>query len=358
MFVRGERGNILRVACIYITTVIGAGFASGQEIVQFFSNYYKGGFYGIILAGLLFALIGYVVLDKVYAERIRSYEELLFPSLGWFVGWVVEIAVSLFMLSVFCIMIAGTASVMAEKVGIPYIYGGAIAALLCMISILFDIKGIMNISTVITPILIIGILFVGIFTIAFNDTSVFSPYEYFTKITDNWFFSALLYVGYNSIIAIVVMCSLLPHLKTRKIGRVGGILGGLILCFIALVLNTTLFFSDALSKELPVLSITEKHGSILNSFYAVVLFLAMYTSAITSGFGFIERVSTKLRVNKKIIVILICALAVPLSNFGFSNLIATVYPFFGYIGLFVVLVILFQNIRFKKSYKIKKYPRG
>jgi len=57
-----------------------AGFASGQEIMQFFSSYYEGGFYGIVLAGVLFALIGYIVLVKVYSERIRNYEEFLFPA--------------------------------------------------------------------------------------------------------------------------------------------------------------------------------------------------------------------------------------------------------------------------------------
>jgi len=36
--------NILKVASIYMATVIGAGFASGQEIMQFFSSYYEGDF--------------------------------------------------------------------------------------------------------------------------------------------------------------------------------------------------------------------------------------------------------------------------------------------------------------------------
>ena len=94
--------GILKVAGVYITTIIGAGFASGQEIVQFFSSYYEGGFYGIILAGILFAIIGYVVLDKVYSERIRGYDEFVFPTVGWFMGWVMEVVVSLFMFSTNC----------------------------------------------------------------------------------------------------------------------------------------------------------------------------------------------------------------------------------------------------------------
>ncbi len=351
-----EKISIVKVASIYMATIVGAGFASGQEIVQFFSAYYEGGFFGIITAGILFSIIGYVVLDKVYRERIRNYEELLFPSVGWFMGWVIEIAVSLFMLSVFCVMITGAGSIFFDKLEIPFKYGIVLMTVICMLLIFTGIKGIVAISTVITPVLIAGILFVALYVIIFNDTSALSIYGYFAGITNNWFFSALLYVGYNSIISIVVMCSLLPHLKSRKIAASSGILGGMMLCLMALIINTIIyvFNPDMLLKELPLLSITEKYGGILNTVYALVLWLAMLISAVTSGYGFVERVAGKININKKIITIIICLLVIPMSRFGFSGLISTVYPLFGYVGLFLILVILTQDINLKWNRFFKK----
>ena len=76
-----EAKNIFKVAIIYIATIVGAGFAS-EGSVQFFTSYYRGGFYGILLTGVLFAFIGYTVLNKVYLERIQNYEEFYFHS-GW-----------------------------------------------------------------------------------------------------------------------------------------------------------------------------------------------------------------------------------------------------------------------------------
>jgi len=102
----------------------------------------RGGFYGIVLAGVLFALIGYIVLVKVYSERIRNYEEFLFPSVGWVIGWIMEIMVTLFMGSVLCIMVAGAGSIISGALNIPYHYGTLIAAILCMIVFLTDIKGL------------------------------------------------------------------------------------------------------------------------------------------------------------------------------------------------------------------------
>ena len=331
-----------------MATIIGAGFASGQEILQFFSRYYEGGFYGIVLAGILFSVIGYIVLDRVYKERIRSYDEFIFPAFGWFAGWVIEIAVTLFMLCLFCIMIAGSGRVLTEKFGISEAVSSLIMCFLCMVFILTSIKGIVALSTIVTPVLLAGILIAGLYIMTCNDTSVFNVEAYINKATNNWFFSALIYVSYNSLMSIVVMCSLLPYLKTKRTGRIGGLLGGLLLCFVAYILNSALYFYSPVlvERELPVLGILGDYSSILGSLYAVILWLAMLLSAVTSGFCFIDRMGSKLRfINKPVITILMCAAAIPISTLGFSSLIAGIYPVFGYIGLFMVFGILISGVR-------------
>jgi uncharacterized membrane protein YkvI len=334
-----------------MTTIIGAGFASGQEIVRFFSNYYRGGFYGILTAGLLFAVIGYIVLDKVYRERIRNYDEFLFPTVGWLLGWIMEVVVILFMFSVFCIMIAGMGGILTDKLNVAPYTSAAIISALCMFIMLTDIKGVVALSTLVTPLLIVGIIGVGLYIIVFKDTAVFNISGYFRNITDNWFFSALLYVSYNSIMSIVVMCSLQPLLKTRKTGTMGGIIGGLSLCAIALILNTAIFmfYPEVGLKEFPVLNIVEKYSSQIGNFYTFILWLAMFVSAITSGFCFVDRVKSKAKINSKVITLAICVLVVPLSGLGFSSLISTVYPIFGYVGLFMIFAVLIQGIIKKPS---------
>lgn len=346
---KGEFENTVKVACIYMATIIGAGFASGQEIVQFFSNYYKGGFYGIIIAGILFSFIGYFVLDKVYTERIRNYDELIFPMVGWAVGWIMEIVVTLFMLCLFCVMVAGMGSVAVERFNAPFNLAVTVVAFICMTVMLTDVKGIISLSTVVTPIMVIGILVTGIYIIISKDTSVFNISVYLNRFTGNWFFSALTYVSYNSIMSLVVMSSLLPYLKTRRVGIIGGISGGMLLCFIAFVLNTAIFmfYPEIIPDELPVLRIIGKYSDILSVIYTIVLCLAMFISAVTSGFYFVERLSSKLNINIKLTTLIVCAFIIPLSGLGFSNLIATLYPIFGYVGLFMVFTILLQGLRIK-----------
>lgn len=348
-----EARNTFKVASIYIATIIGAGFASGREIIQFFTSYYNGGFYGILLTGALFAFIGYTVLNKVYLERIQNYEEFLFPTVGWFLGWVMEIVVTLFMVSVFCIMVAGVASIITDKTNIPFYYSILGVTFVCMIFFFTGIKGIVSLSTIVTPILIIGILTVGIYIILSKDASVFNISGGFKDMTHNWVLSSLLYTSYNSIISVVVMCSLLPYLKTKRIASIGGMLGGLILCVIAIVLNYVLyiFYPYVMSIEFPVVGIVDMYGGLMGSAYRVILLLAMFISAITSGYGFIERIGSKIKLSKKIVIPVICALTMPLSSMGFSTLITNIYPVFGYAGMFMIFVILIHGFKLIKKQK-------
>ena len=345
--IKGEFSNILKVAFLYMATIIGAGFASGQEIIQFFSMYYAGGFFGILLAGLLFSIVGYVVLNKVFSERISSYDEFLFPMTGYFLGRIMEFIVMLFMTCIMCVMIAGLGNVLAELTGLDYRYSVAISALATLIVIMTNIEGIVTISTFLSPLLIAGIIFIGFYILASKDTSVFSISGKIRMFTHNWVFSAILYVSYNTILSTVLMTRMLPYLKSNRVSKWGGILGGGMLCITALILNSALYFfyPHSIVSEIPVLGIIQNNSKLLANIYSVILILAMFTSAVTSGYCLSERVSSKLKINYRLIAAVLCAVVIPMSSLGFSSLIATLYPIFGYLGLFLLFIILLNFIK-------------
>ena len=65
------------LAFVYIGLVIGAGFASGREIMQYFnfpSNTYHG---GIVLATFLLIAVCYIILNRCYNYGISTFNEYL-----------------------------------------------------------------------------------------------------------------------------------------------------------------------------------------------------------------------------------------------------------------------------------------
>ena len=60
-----------------IGTLIGAGFASGQEIYLFFYRYGLNGIIGLILCSGLIGIIIYKTFLIIYKNKITTYEEFL-----------------------------------------------------------------------------------------------------------------------------------------------------------------------------------------------------------------------------------------------------------------------------------------
>ena len=61
-----------------IGTLIGAGFASGQEMYLFFYKYGIGGIFGLILCSSLIGLVIYKTFIIIYKnQKINSYYDFL-----------------------------------------------------------------------------------------------------------------------------------------------------------------------------------------------------------------------------------------------------------------------------------------
>ena len=69
--------DILKTIFVIIGTMIGAGFASGQEIYLFFNRYGTMGILGLIISCTLAGIIIYKVFQIVKNKKIHTYSEFL-----------------------------------------------------------------------------------------------------------------------------------------------------------------------------------------------------------------------------------------------------------------------------------------
>ena len=80
-------------------------------------------------------------------------------------------------------------------------------------------------------------------------------------------------------------------------------------------------------------------GAIYKYLYGVIILGAIITTAISSAFGFLNNVSNSVKKYNRINLI-ICICAIIISHFGFSNLVNSLYPVFGVLGLIQMVFIL------------------
>ena len=69
--------NILTITMVIIGSIIGAGFASGQEINSFFYKYGTIGILGIIISVFLISLIIFKVFKIIKKEKVNNYKDFL-----------------------------------------------------------------------------------------------------------------------------------------------------------------------------------------------------------------------------------------------------------------------------------------
>lgn len=336
------------LASVYIGTVVGAGFATGQEIIQFFGVYGYKGIYGIIFATFLFSIMGAIVLYRVFKNKITSYSEYITPLFGRRISKIMELIIISYLFIGYCIMLAGSGAVFEEQFKLPFNMGIYVMAFLCFLTFIFSVEGISFVNKIVVPFLIIGIIVVGS-AVILKEGFVFSNFigVSITK-TGNWVTSALLYVSYNSISALVILTSILPILDSEKQAIKGGIFGGLGLGAMAIfiLLPILILYTYVFSIEIPMLKIAGFLGQWSRYMYSAILWLAMFTTAIGNGFGCINRLIGSYKKSQIGISAVFCIISIPLAKIGFSSLVSIIYPLFGYLGLFMLVYIIVDEFMY------------
>lgn len=341
----------LGIASVFIGTVIGAGFASGKELVQFFTQFGNKGLYGIILSGFLFALVAWGTLYISHIKGYTSYREFMEGLVGKWIAYLMESIVTLFMLACFCAMLAGAGAMLQQYFGIPYLVGSFVMALICFITFQFDIKGVLFINTLLVPILFLGAFVLGMHVMLFGHTEVFAHgvKGIFQGIKNHWLSMAILYVSYNMITTVVVLSQMGDRIKVSAMAKWAGMVGGgaLGLLGICLGVATLMNYGKIIDVEIPLLEIVMQYNTLIQYLYMLVLLAAMYTTAVANGYGVLSRFTIKHTIGKRCVHAIIIMVSLVIASYGFSNLIEGVYPLFGYLGLFqmIMIILVFYQLR-------------
>lgn len=331
----------LKISFIYVGTVIGAGFASGREIIEFFGIYGLKGIIGITISGILFSSLGCLFLLKIYKNRIRGFDDLVERAFGTKFGTALDIIMVVSLYTGFSVMVSGSGAIFKEELEMSFDLGMIVMVASSFMVLLFRLKGLSFINTVLVPLLILGIVFTSLYLITDGQYNIYGNNGGINlTYKGNFFTSSLLYVGSNSLIIITVFSSLLPLISSRRAAVVGGIVGGSILYVLGLSILSVmlLYYPEVSTLDIPMLKISDYIGSNYRKFYAIILWIAIFTTAVANGSSFVNRFSNSR--HKISIAAIFCLSSLPLAKLGFSKLIGLIYPIFGFIGFSILIVIL------------------
>jgi len=352
-----RRFSGLQIAAVYASVFLGAGFASGQELLRYFVAFGPIGIWGLIVAGVLFSLVGWATLSICRREGIETYSQFMKHLLGKRLGMITEWLIAAFLFCLFVAMLAGAGAVTRQAFNLPFTVGAVAVGLFVYIVLRFDLEGMVKINVVLAPFMIIGGIIVGLVAaLGQAAPAFFTPGR---GVMVAWVISALVYASYNLVTGVPVLTATSPLATKKRDPFIGGVIGGGAITILGLCLALPLFlhYRQVVDFEIPLLIVVIRYGVIFTTLYLGVLIAALITTAACNGFAVVQWLHTHTNMPKKRAAVVLCIVGVVASHVGFSNIVGYVYPLFGLIGLFKIIVILFHGyarIRGKKRLEIYK----
>ncbi|WP_077623764.1 YkvI family membrane protein [Sediminibacillus massiliensis] len=322
---------------LIVGTMIGAGYASGRELWQFFGT--ESGL-AILLFTILFTLSCYVVLKICYESESTHYIPVLRMIVGKRLSILYDGMIILYLFSTTVIMLAGSGATW-HAFNFPY-WLGIMAISIPLVGVfIWDIKGVLSLNSIILPLLITGLLSVLL---------IFSIQHSLTFIPDiakqrNWP-AAFPFTALNILPLIAVLGAIGNQMKSKGEVWIASIGSGLVLGVISYIYNNSLvqISDEVLLYEIPLFAILKHYPYVMFLFLSILLWLAIFTTAVSGTLGLITRFRDKLHTPLWILAFVTVLFMLPLTTIGFSTLIEYLYPLYGLLNLYVLSSIILYPV--------------
>jgi uncharacterized membrane protein YkvI len=327
----------------YLGAVVGAGFASGQEIVQFFVFFGEPGIKGCLLAMFLFACCGALLMYIAHAHKISSYQGMLQELMGEKYSMVIDLLLSLFLFLGLSMMLSASGAVFYEHLFQPKELGIITASILVALFLCSGKRGLVKSFNILVPVKLVLLLIISGYAALLIEKESIASYSAFLipQQEGGWLIASVLYVAYNFALAMVILTEYQsPGSRRDGIwGAIwGGILLGILILFNYMALNK--FLPVVLHYQVPMLYVAGAISPISKGIYTMVLWVGILTTAIANAYGFAQRFCHFTGISYSLSLLLTLILALPIAWQSFSVLVSKVYPLFGLLGIIILLVLV------------------
>ena len=338
----------LRWMFLILGTMIGAGYASGRELWVFFG---QESTLAIVLFTIFFIICLYVVMTLSSKLGTQHYMPVLEQLMGKKVASIYDVMIFIYLYTTTIVMIAGGGAAL-EVLKIPYWYGVVIITV-CLVLLFFSgDKGLVTMNMTAIPVLIVFLLWI-LFKSVYGDSHVL--------IIDwqkqsNWH-ASITFTSLNIVSLVAVIGGVGHEIKTKGEIWIATIGSGVVLGGVSFLYNQSLLqVANVIPLyEIPLFALLKNYPFIMTIAMSGLLWVAIYTTAASGVFGLITRMKNRFKSPLWLLALIMTLTMIPLTSFGFSPLVTTLYPIYGVLNLYFVASLLIYPLQHRvKRFKFKK----
>ena len=360
--------SVLRISGAFIAYQIGAGFASGQEAMQYFGTY--GGMYPILLpifVGVLVAVYCLISYRTGFVYRFENPNDAYDLYCGSMLGKVINIFTNVSIGLTTLLMFAGCGATLHQYLGVP-VWAGAVgigvlsALVVCLgLSKLTDVLG--SCGVVIIAIMVIA----GVYTTATADTGLMEAQQHigtyveegiFLQInafgTHNPILTTINFVGMGLALAMTFNVSIGPNCRNTKECMASAICSGIMFALgIYMCLFTMLYNLDYIAEQeamVPMLAAIQNTIPVMTLPYTIVVCLGIFTTIA----GYLWVIGRRFggedgTLRQRIVVVALTVIGITVgSMIPLDQLVNVILAITGYVGIALFVCMLVQDIRTRK----------
>lgn len=331
--------NGLKICFTIVGTNIGAGFASGREIWEFFGSYGTKSTLYIVISMTLFVVCSMVVLWISWKQQTDHYYSVLTLIMGERVARFFDGLILLYLLLSTLVMFAGSGATFSQW-NMSFLTGSAVLAFAVWVVLFRDIEGIKSLNYLLMPCLTVILVVVCLSFLVHGDVQPMSA-----AVDMEWLSvlpSAVTYAALNVIPLMAVLATMGKQIRSPLEIGIAGIGSGVCLGIVAVLYNLSLLRIEHLipQYDIPLFALIDSYSPFWLAVISVLLWLAIYTTAVSGVYGAVFRISDWVAVPRWLIALSIVVVMIPLSQLGFVTLVQVIYPLYGILNLFVLSMIL------------------
>ncbi len=335
---------------VFQSVMVGGGYGTGREIVEFFSSYgLLGGLMGLGIAFVAMAIILALTFEFARLFQVYDYRNFFKQLLGR--GWVLfEALIILLFLLVLAVLASAAGNILRDNFGISY--GAGLSMMLLVVGVLtfFGRDVIAKVLTFWSFFLYAVFLafFISVFS---NDWAPIAAAFRHAEVLDGWWQSGLKYALYN-IAAAPLLLYVTRAFETRKQAMRSGVIAGAIAMLPAVAFQIAFFaaYPEVLEQAIPTYWMMGQLGmGVLLVVYSIMLFGTFIETGAGMLQGINERIDAYLvekrgiglsRTAHAVLAVSAIIVSAVLSLWGITNLIAQGYGTMAWGFLFVYVVPL------------------
>lgn len=346
--------EVCKIAGAFVGVIVGAGFASGQELLQFFAAFGRIGLWGALVAGLTFVFLSMVFATMGQRLQADSHKEVVQALLGRYLGWVFDLLITFFLFAITVVMLAGAGALLEQWLGLPVVWGSVLATIATVLIVSLDVRRVIAFIGAITPLLMLMTVIVSVYvlTMPHADTVVLeAAAAEQSKGASHWLVAAFLYVSYNVVAGMPFLVIMGGQASTRRVALWGGVLGGLLLGLLMLAIASAMYWRiDTLGGvPMPMLALATHISPWLGHLMSLVIFGMILNTAVGMLYAFLARILPTNTPRFRWGSALAGATALGGSFIGFITLVGVVYPIYGYIGFALMACAFVGWLRMRKA---------